>query len=55
VHAGGGGAPGHGGGRSCDSVQCLVANICLDKCGGSVVYTGCCECEPPSVNQRTCQ
>lgn len=54
------GGAGHAGGTSGDThaagdfVQCFVANTCLDQCGGSVVYTGCCECEPPSVNQLTC-
>lgn len=49
------GATGHGGGAwSCETGECFAANTCLDKCGGSVLYIGCCECEPPSVNQFTC-
>jgi len=48
-------ATGHGGnGPSCDLIECFVANTCLDQCGGNVVYTGCCACEPPAVNQFTC-
>ena len=50
-----GGATGYAGKASiCDLVECFVANTCLNKCGGSVVYTGCCACEPPSVNRLTC-
>jgi hypothetical protein len=45
---------GRGGSRPCDLQECFVANTCLDKCGGKVVYTGCCACVPPSVNQITC-
>ena len=39
---------------SCDVGECFVANTCLDRCGGTVVYTGCCECVPPAVNQHSC-
>ncbi|HEY4102854.1 MAG TPA: hypothetical protein VGM44_03150 [Polyangiaceae bacterium] len=35
-------------------MECLVANTCLDHCGGAVVYTGCCECVPPAVNKNSC-
>lgn len=53
--SGGAGTTGHGGKNgACEITECFVANTCLDKCGGSVVYTGCCACEPPSVNQLTC-
>ena len=49
------GAVGHGGkDASCELQECFVANICLDKCGGKVVSSGCCPCEPPSVNKLTC-
>jgi hypothetical protein len=48
------GIAGYGGRRACDLQECFVANTCLDKCGGKVVYTGCCACVPPSVNQLTC-
>jgi hypothetical protein len=48
------GAGGHGGQRACDLGECFVANRCLDQCGGKIVYVGCCECDPPSVNQNTC-
>ncbi|HET7543528.1 MAG TPA: hypothetical protein VFK05_26830 [Polyangiaceae bacterium] len=49
------GAPAHGGQNgTCEIMECFVANTCLDKCGGSVVYVGCCACEPPSVNDFTC-
>ncbi len=50
--SGGGGSA--GGAGACAVTECFVANTCLDKCGGSVVYTGCCECVPPAVNQNTC-
>lgn len=53
--SGSSGAIGHGGKPAvCAIPECLVANTCLDKCGGAVVYTGCCQCEPPSVNKLTC-
>jgi hypothetical protein len=48
------GAAGKSTGGDCDIRECLVANTCLDKCGGSVVYTGCCSCLAPDVNQNTC-
>jgi len=52
---GGAGATALGGkSGSCEVMECFVANTCLDKCGGSVVYIGCCSCEPPSVNKLTC-
>jgi hypothetical protein len=48
-------AGGHGGqGPACDFGECFVANTCLDQCGGKAVYVGCCECDPPSVNQNSC-
>ena len=59
-----GGAPGASGasgssasagkGGGCDIPECLVANTCLNHCGGNVVYTGCCACLPPAVNRNTC-
>ena len=50
------GAKGTGGkgGTTCDIMECLIANTCLDMCGGSVVYTGCCSCVPPAVNKNDC-
>ena len=51
---GGGSGSGHGGKGTCEIMECFVANTCVDKCGGNVVYTGCCACEPPSVNKLTC-
>jgi hypothetical protein len=63
AHAGAGGAGGaggasadggHAGSRACDISECLVANTCLDHCGGTVVYTGCCECAPPAINKNSC-
>ncbi len=45
---------GAGKGNECDIQECLVANTCLDHCGGSVVYTGCCACVPPAVNRNGC-
>jgi hypothetical protein len=51
-----GGANNDKGGRSstCDIGECLVANTCLDQCGGKVVYVGCCACVPPAVDQHSC-
>jgi hypothetical protein len=34
--------------------ECLIANQCVDQCGGTLVYTGCCACPPCSVNKLTC-
>ena len=49
------GAAAHGGkGGDCELMECFVANTCLDKCGGKVMYTGCCACEPTWVNKFTC-
>jgi hypothetical protein len=47
------GALGHAG-KSGDCGECLVANQCLDHCGGTVVYTGCCACVAPAINKNTC-
>ncbi|HWZ89249.1 MAG TPA: hypothetical protein VNW92_10375, partial [Polyangiaceae bacterium] len=58
THSGGGGftgsAGGGGKGGACEIKECLIAVTCLDHCGGTVVYTGCCACVPPAVNQTTC-
>jgi hypothetical protein len=43
-----------GGGPACEMNECLRANVCLDKCGGTVVYTGCCACEAPAVDELSC-
>ena len=51
-HASGG--AGSGGGPDCNLVECAVANVCLDHCGGNVVYTGCCRCDAGTVDQRSC-
>jgi hypothetical protein len=39
---------------ACEIMECFAANFCLDKCGGNVVYVGCCSCEPPLVDSITC-
>jgi len=53
--AGTGGKPGGAGaGGSCNIPECLIANTCVDKCGGMVVYTGCCACVPPAVDKFDC-
>jgi hypothetical protein len=43
-----------GGANACTISECFVANTCLDKCGGTVVYAGCCDCVAPAVSQNTC-
>ncbi len=49
------GSPGGAGkGNACDQQECFVANTCLDHCGGSVVYTGCCACVSPAVDANSC-
>ena len=52
--AGKAGTGGSGGGASCDQIECFRANVCLDKCGGQVVYSGCCACGANTVEQSTC-
>ena len=49
------GKSGTGGGPACEINECLRANVCLDKCGGKVVYTGCCACEAPTVDELSCK
>ena len=52
---GAGGVIGSGGaGGACQIAECFVANNCLAQCGGKIVYTGCCPCVPPAVDQKTC-
>ncbi|HEY3666397.1 MAG TPA: hypothetical protein VGL19_10370 [Polyangiaceae bacterium] len=57
-HGGAGGKGGMGGsatggqGSTCPP-ECLVAVQCVDHCGGTVKYTGCC-CMPPLVDKKTC-
>ena len=41
------------GGTTCPT-ECFRANVCLDKCGGNVVYTGCCECGALTVEELSC-
>jgi hypothetical protein len=48
------GTGGGGKGGACEIKECFVAITCLDHCGGTVVYTGCCACVPPAVDQTTC-
>lgn len=50
-----GGGTSSGGKASCEIAECLRANVCLDKCGGKVVYTGCCACTTGTVEQDSCQ
>jgi len=46
---------GHAGaGGKCQIMECFVENTCLDKCGGNVMYTGCCPCDPSWVNKLSC-
>jgi hypothetical protein len=54
--AGGGtNAGGRGGtGALCETAECARANVCLDKCGGTVLYTGCCRCDANQIEQTTC-
>jgi hypothetical protein len=33
---------------------CIRANVCLDHCDGSEVYSGCCPCPANTVEQLTC-
>jgi hypothetical protein len=42
------------GGATCETGLCARPNTCLDKCGGEVVYTGCCQCVAPAVNSLSC-
>jgi hypothetical protein len=42
------------GGASCAIPECLRANVCLDKCGGSEVSSGCCACPASTVEESTC-
>jgi hypothetical protein len=37
-----------------DCGECFVAEQCLDHCGGTVVYLGCCACVAPAVNKNSC-
>ncbi|MES1182765.1 MAG: hypothetical protein ABUL60_03065, partial [Myxococcales bacterium] len=43
-----------GGGPNCNTGECIRANVCLDQCGGNVVYTGCCACPKNTVEELTC-
>jgi hypothetical protein len=52
--AGSGGTSSSAGAPSCNIGECLRANVCLDKCGGKVVYTGCCSCAANTVEQTRC-
>ncbi len=49
-----GGKTGSGGAPACAIGECFRANVCLDKCGGTVVSTGCCACEAPAVDELRC-
>lgn len=43
-----------GGGATCDIGECIRANVCLERCGGKVVYMGCCPCAADTVEQTMC-
>lgn len=34
--------------------MCVTARTCLDRCGGAVVFSGCCPCPPRSVDAQSC-
>lgn len=42
------------GGASCEIQECFRAVVCLDKCGGRVVASGCCPCAAPTVDELSC-
>ncbi|MET0794365.1 MAG: hypothetical protein ABW061_22775 [Polyangiaceae bacterium] len=52
--ANGGGGKADGGAPSCDQVECFRANVCLDQCGGKVLYSGCCACGEGTVEELSC-
>jgi len=43
-----------GGGSGCENSECFRANVCLDRCGGKVLYTGCCACGEGTVEELSC-
>jgi len=43
-----------GAGSSCEISECLRANVCLDRCGGKVLYSGCCACAEGTVEELSC-
>ena len=43
-----------GGGSDCENIECFRANVCLDRCGGKVVYSGCCACGEGTVEELSC-
>ena len=51
---GGASSGGAGGEPACEQGLCIRANVCLDRCGGSQVYTGCCACPANTVEELTC-
>jgi hypothetical protein len=42
------------GGATCNIPECLRANVCLDKCGGNVLSSGCCTCPASTVEESSC-
>lgn len=56
--SGSAGASGTSGGagkdNGCELQECFAANTCLDRCGGSVVYVGCCPCVAPAIDRNRC-
>jgi hypothetical protein len=50
-------ATGSGGGNGCvdkPGDECLVGYICVAKCGGPVIHSGCCPCTDGTVDSSTC-
>lgn len=48
------GGQGGSGGATCQTGECIRANVCLDHCGGTVVYSGCCACPAATVEELSC-
>jgi hypothetical protein len=49
------GAAGTNGQPDCNIVECFRAYTCVQQCGGAVVRSSCCACEPPLIDSLDCQ
>jgi hypothetical protein len=38
----------------CEIIECFRAVLCVEKCGGPVLSSGCCPCPPPTFDSISC-
>ena len=52
--SGGSSSGGSGGAAGCELVNCFRPDECVEYCGGPVLSSSCCQCDPPLIDQFGC-